>query len=130
MGFFGMGFGFLGVIYIIIFLLVIGFFIFIFARIIGQKQQNDRSPRLTVSATVVSKRGDVTVHHHDHDGMHHHTSSTTYYATFLGENVPRHGDRMELPVPATEYGLLIEGDEGDLTFQGTRFLSFDRRRSG
>ena len=127
MGFFGMGFGFLGVIYIIIFLLVIGFFIVIFARIIGQKRQNDRSPRLTVSATVVSKRGDVTVHHHDHDGMHHHTtSSTTYYATFQVQS----GDRMELPVPATEYGLLIEGDEGDLTFQGTRFLSFDRRQSG
>lgn len=126
MGFFGMGFGFLGVIYIIIFLLVIGFFIAIFARIIGQKRQNDRSPRLTVSATVVSKRGDVTVHHHDHDGMHHHTTSTTYYATFQVQS----GDRMELPVPATEYGLLIEGDEGDLTFQGTRFLSFDRRRSG
>lgn len=126
MGFFGMGFGFLGVIYIIIFLLVIGFFIVIFARIIGQKRQNDRSPRLTVSATVVSKRGDVTVNHHDHDGMHHHTTSTTYYATFQVQS----GDRMELPVPATEYGLLIEGDEGDLTFQGTRFLSFDRRRSG
>ena len=126
MGFFGMGFGFLGVIYIIIFLLVIGFFIVIFARIIGQKRQNDRSPRLTVSATVVSKRGDVTVHHHDHDGMHHHTTSTAYYATFQVQS----GDRMELPVPATEYGLLIEGDEGDLTFQGTRFLSFDRRQSG
>ena len=58
--------------------------------------------------------------------MHHHTTSTTYYATFQVQS----GDRMELPVPATEYGLLIEGDEGDLTFQGTRFLSFDRRRSG
>lgn len=126
MGFFGMGFGFFSVIFIIMFVLVIGFFIVIFVRIIGQKRQNDRSPRLTVSATVVSKRGDVTVHHHDHDGMHHHTTSTTYYATFQVQS----GDRMELPVPATEYGLLIEGDEGDLTFQGTRFLSFDRHRSG
>ena len=123
MGNFDMGFGFFGVIFIVMFVLVIGVFVFTFARIIGQKRQNDRSPRLTVSATVVSKRGEVTVHHHDHDGMHHHTTSTTYYVTFQVQS----GDRMELPVPSTEYGLLVEGDEGDLTFQGTRFLSFERR---
>ena len=26
-----------------------------------------------------------------------------------------------------EYGLLVEGDQGLLTFQGTRYLGFERR---
>lgn len=41
-----------------------------------------------------------------------------YYATFQVES----GDRMELSVSGTEYGLLAEGDMGKLTFQGTRYL--------
>jgi hypothetical protein len=33
---------------------------------------------------------------------------------------------MELLVPGNQFGLLIEGDHGKLSFQGTRFLSFER----
>ena len=29
----------------------------------------------------------------------------------------------------TEYGLLAEGDRGKLTFQGTRYLGFERQRN-
>ena len=36
------------------------------------------------------------------------------------------GDRMELHLSGQEYGLLIEGDRGNLTFQGTRYLGFER----
>jgi len=36
------------------------------------------------------------------------------------------GDRMELKMQGHEYGLLIEGDQGKLTFQGTRYLGFER----
>ena len=50
------------------------------------------------------------------------TSSTTYYATFQVES----GDRMELRLSGAEYGMLAEGDRGRLTFQGTRYLSFER----
>ena len=50
------------------------------------------------------------------------TSSTIYYVTFQVES----GDRMEFSVSGTEYGMLVEGDEGRLTFQGTRYLSFLR----
>ena len=28
--------------------------------------------------------------------------------------------------PGLEYGMLAEGDAGRLTFQGTRYLSFER----
>ena len=36
------------------------------------------------------------------------------------------GDRMELNLSGQEYGLLAEGDRGKLTFQGTRYLGFER----
>ena len=36
-------------------------------------------------------------------------------------------DNMELKVPRSEFGLLVEGDEGVLSFQGTRYLGFERK---
>ena len=48
------------------------------------------------------------------------THSTWYYATFQVES----GDRMEFSASGREYGLLVEGDTGRLTFQGTRYLGF------
>jgi len=33
---------------------------------------------------------------------------------------------MEFSVSGSEYGMLAEEDTGKLTFQGTRFLSFER----
>lgn len=77
---------------------------------------------------IVAKRQNTTHHNHpnagDASGAHgyHTTSSTTYYVTFQVES----GDRMELAVTGSEYGMLAEGDEGKLTFQGTRYLAFDR----
>ena len=84
-------------------------------------------PRLTVEATVVAKRTDVSLHRHpaagDASGAHgfHTTTASTCYATFQVES----GDRMELQVDR-DYGLLAEGDRSRLTFQGTRYLGFER----
>ena len=50
-------------------------------------------------------------------------SSTSYYVTFELEN----GGRMELSVKGSEYGMLVEGDTGALSYQGTRYLGFERR---
>jgi hypothetical protein len=33
---------------------------------------------------------------------------------------------MEFAVSGNQYGMIAEGDFGRLTFQGTRFLSFER----
>ncbi|MBR6762977.1 MAG: DUF2500 domain-containing protein [Clostridia bacterium] len=115
------GFGIFGIFFVIMSLLVLGIFLFVFIKIISQWNRNNHSPRLTVPATVIAKRGHTTSHHHAGE-MHHHHHSTTYYVTFQVES----GDRMELMVPDAEYGLLIEGDRGNLTFQGTRYLSFAR----
>ena len=120
MGFgFDIGFTVFQIMFTVVFVLVIGVFIVTAVRGIGQWNRNNHSPRLTVPATVVAKRTNVSHHHHNHG---HTTHSTTYYVTFQVES----GDRMELNVAGHEYGMLIEGDRGNLTFQGTRYLGFER----
>ncbi len=117
------GFGFFDsvfpVIFTVMFVLILGVFIVTLVRGVGQWHKNNNSPRLTVPATIVSKRMEVS-HHHNTD-THMTSSSTWYYATFQVES----GDRMELTVSGSDYGYLVEGDHGKLTFQGTRFLGFE-----
>ena len=120
----GFGFGLFEVMFFLMFFLVFGIFIATAVKGISRWNKNNHSPRLTVPATVVTKRTNVSHHHHNHGttGMHHTTRSTTYYVTFQVES----GDRMELHVTGQEFGLLVEGDQGKLTFQGTRYLGFER----
>ena len=100
------------------FILFFAFFIFTVVKNISEWHKNNNSPRLSVYAKIVDKR--MTTHHHHSNGHHHHTHS--YYVTFEVQS----GDRMELKVPRTEYGLLVVGDEGTVSFQGTRYLGFER----
>ena len=107
---------------IFIFLFFILFFVMFFGiliRNIREWSQNNASPRLSVPATVVTKRTSHHHHHHAGGGMHH---STHYHVTFQVES----GDRMEFAVSGREYGLLAEGDRGKVFFQGTRYLGFER----
>ena len=115
------GFGIFGVLFTVVFVLVIGIFVFTIVKGIRRWNKNNHSPKLTVPATVVAKRTHVS-HHHRGTGMHHSTHSTTYYVTFQVEST----DRIELMVDGYEYGMLVEGDRGKLTFQGTRYLGFER----
>ncbi len=117
------GFGMFGVLFAIVFLLVTGTFVVVLVKGIGEWNRNNHSPKLTVPATIVSKRTNVSRHRHGGaNGHHHHHTSTTYYVTFQVES----GDRMELNMSGQEYGMLIEGDRGNLSFQGTRYLGFER----
>ena len=117
---FGMEFQLFDVMFFLIFFLILGMFLFMIVKGLSTWNKNNQSPRLTVDATVVAKRTDVT-HHHGNDMA---TYSTWYYATFQVES----GDRMEFSVTGIEYGMLAEGDTGKLSFQGTRYLSFERER--
>ena len=125
MGFgFGIGFDLFGVMFTLVSVLVIVMFVVTAVRGIRQWNKNNNSPRLTVPATVVDKRTNVThLHHNGAGGHHHHHTSITYYVTFQVDR----GDRMELQVNGTECGMLIEGDRGELSFQGTRYLGFERK---
>ena len=108
------------VMFMIVFVLVIGIFIVTIIRNIGEWNKNNHSPRLTVDAKVVTKRSQTNHHHNGAD--HTTTTSTSYYVTFEVES----GDRIEFHVSGQEYGMLAEGDQGNLTFQGTRYLKFQR----
>ncbi len=111
----------------VIFILIFIMIIFTFAKGISTWHKNNNSPRLTVSARIVAKRQNTTYQNHpnagDTSGAHgyHTTSSTTYYVTFQVES----GDIIEMSVSGSEYGKFTEGDEGKLTFQGTRYLQFN-----
>ncbi len=122
---FGTSFTIFQIMFTLVFFLVIGMFILTAVKGISQWNKNNHSPRLTVPATIVAKRTNVSHHHHHNHGgtgMHHTTHSTTYYVTFQVES----GDRMELQVAGDAYGVLVEGDKGNVTFQGTRYLGFAR----
>ena len=113
----------------ILFLLFIGVFIWMLIRNIRTWNQNNHSPRLIVPAAVVAKRTEVSHSHTanagDMTGAHGYSTSTStsHYVTFQVES----GDRMEFVVSGSDYGMLAEGDIGKLSFQGTRYLGFERR---
>lgn len=125
------GFGiFGGLMFTIVPIMIFFVFIFVFGTIIfrmiaGAKQWkiNNESPKLEVEAVIVSKRADVSHYNHSSgNNMHHRSTSTNYYITFEVMS----GDRMEFHVPDKEYGMLAENDAGILTFQGSRYLGFER----
>jgi len=103
------------VVFVIIFILFLTVFVLTLVRSVRQAHRNNQSPVLVIEALVVSKR--------QHISRTYEHLSTSYYATFEAET----GSRMELELSATDYGLLAEGDRGRLTFQGTRYLGFQRR---
>lgn len=118
---FGVGFDLFGTMFFLVFAIIIVTFVVILVRSLAQWNRNNHAPRLTVPATMVTKRTQVSRHHHGGE-IHHTHTSTSYYATFEVES----GDRMEFHVDPSEYGMLVEGDQGDLSFQGTRYLGFRR----
>ena len=124
-----MGFTIVETLFPLVFLLMFGFALYTqissAAARAQEKRKNDASPRLTVPASVVTKRAQVgTTHHHNAatntGGTYYNTK---YFATFQFES----GDRLELSVLPGEYGMLVEGDRGQLSFQGTRYLGFVRQ---
>lgn len=89
-----------------------------FMKSFKEKKRNDQSPVLTVDAIIIDKYTDVS----SHRTREHRHYNTTFYVTF---EVPS-GDRLVLEVSETDYGYLIVHDKGKLTFQGSRYLGFER----
>ena len=121
---FGFGFTVFPIIFSIGFITILVIFLVTAIKGLLGWNKNNHSPRLSVPAKVVSKRINVSRrHHHTGAGNHyHHHTYTHYYATFQVDS----GDRVEFVMGGDEYGLLCEGDSGMLSFQGTRYLGFDR----
>jgi hypothetical protein len=85
---------------------------------IRQWAKNNNEPELTVPAKIVTKRSDTW------GGSGNSSAHTSYYITFEVQS----GDRLELKLDGREYGMLAEHDFGLLTFQGTRFKTFERHK--
>lgn len=79
-------------------------------------------------SSSLSKRKTVSHHSHanagDPTGAHGYTEASLihFYVTFQAES----GDSMEFTVTGSEYKRLAEGDRGKLSFQGTRYVSFEK----
>ncbi|WP_432361249.1 DUF2500 domain-containing protein [Sporosarcina sp. UB5] len=101
----------------VIFVIVIGGIIVAIVKGAGEWTANNSSPRLAIPAQVMTKRTNTW------GGSGDSSAHTDYYVTFQVES----GDRMELKLSGREYGMLAEGDLGILTFQGTRYLAFERK---
>lgn len=94
-------------------LLVVGFIGFKIITSYIEWFRNNRSPQETYIARVTNKRTQI------FGGRH---ASTNYFITFEWQN----GQHKEFRMNAQEYELFSQGDKGTLTFQGTRFLGFER----
>lgn len=114
-------------------LLVLAIFILFAVMLVkgaAQWSKNNNSPRLTVECVVVDKRTETTTQQTpvagDASGAHgfQTITDTVRYVTFQVES----GDRIEFTVSGSEYAQLAEGEQGKLTFQGTRYLGFERKQ--
>lgn len=122
---FDFGYSVSTVFFFLVFAVILAVIVTVAVRGFGEWTKNNASPRLTVDASVVSRRTNVsrrTGAAGPNGTMSAGTSSTSYYVTFQVES----GDRMELHMSGPEYGMLAEGDRGRLSFQGTRYLGFAR----
>lgn len=123
----GIGYGGFGIMFFLAVVFVAGAFFVIARESISTWNKNNNSPRFTVTAQIVSKRKSVSQHNHpnagDITGAHGFSIAydVYYYLTFQIEN----GEQMEFSVTSSEYERLNQGDTGKLTFQGTRYLSYD-----
>lgn len=97
-------------------LFILGVFVFIIYKSVRSWIANNASPLIKASTKAVTKRTEVW------GGSGESSAHTSYYVTFEFED----GGRLELQVRGQDFGLIVEGDRGELLYQGTRFKSFDR----
>ena len=80
--------------------------------------RNCRKKRDCIYCKIVGRRVHVENNRKSNEG----DVITKYYMTFETSE----GRRLELQVSGKQYGLCMQGDEGQLTFQGIRYVSFQR----
>ena len=83
---------------------------------------NDAQPVLTTNATLASKRRNVIAQPPGINPKNQIAPSTTFFASF---RLPD-GQTVEVQVDNVQFATLTEGEAGQLTYQGTRFLGFTK----
>lgn len=112
-------FDMLGTVLPVFFVVVLGIVVLSAGREAIQWGRNHKQPVLTVKSRMITRRSHMQQVRQDEQGLQ---TKTLYYLTFEVES----GDRIEFKVTGEEYGQCAEGDEGRLTFQGTRYIGFQR----
>lgn len=102
--------------FVAIFVVVIGSILVKTVKGVSEWTSNNAQPVETEEGELVAKRTEVS--------GGEKSTSTTYYATFELAD----GERVELEISGRDYGQFAEGDRGQLTHQGTRYLGFTRQR--
>ena len=124
------GFGVMSGIFPLLALAVFILIASVVVKSVAQWSKNNNSPRLTVACVIVDKRTETTTQQMpvggDASGAlgFHTTTDTAHFVTFQVES----GDKIEFTVSGSEYAQLAEGEQGKLTFQGTRYLGFERKQ--
>jgi len=96
--------------------LMVAAIIYSLVKAAKDKAYNDSQPRNQVAARIVSRREQLS-------GGGETRIRTTHFCTFeLANNI-----RLELKVPEESFGLMVEGDNGTLDYQGNRFFTFSRQ---
>ena len=110
----------------ILFYVITFIFVFVIGIRIYKWNKNENSPKITVDARIISKRSKVKL-----TGLNCEENISmfslgpyvsAYYIPFETED----GEEKEMNVNVTDYRRFFSGDFGKLTFQGNRYLSFER----
>lgn len=96
-------------------LFVAGAVLFAIVKGVRQTATNNAAPEVSAAAQIVDKRIETRGGGDNSVSQHH----------FVSFEQPG-GERFELEVPGTEYGLLVAGDRGSVTMRGTQYLGFAR----
>lgn len=107
------------VVWFSIFFLIIGVLVYTVGKNLIQWNRNNNSEIITARAKVIDKRSEIRVGGGHNSSVH---TSSRYYISFEFDN----RERIELPVKGNVSGVIMIGDEGELTYQGTRFKEFNR----
>ncbi|RXI99480.1 DUF2500 domain-containing protein [Anaerobacillus alkaliphilus] len=104
----------------ILLLIVVAVIVFKIYKGVMDWRRNNKQPILTVNSKVISLRTKKT--RSVHNLRDNNPVPTDYYATFVIDP----SKNVEFQITGKEFNQLAEGDVGKLTFQGTRYHSFER----
>jgi mannose-6-phosphate isomerase-like protein (cupin superfamily) len=111
------GFSMFDVMFVLVPLIIFGTIAFMIIKGLSTWTSNNAAPVRVEEVTVIGKRIQVW------GGSNNSSANTSYFITFELSS----GERLELAVKGQEYGVSKEDETGLLTFQGTRFKSFQPR---
>lgn len=104
------------ILFFFVFIAIVGTFLYQILKKFLRRQKDDHSPVITVPACVTEK------HTGKISRIGTAVKSTAYFAVFQTES----GEKLEFQMQSSEYSLLTEKNKGNLKYQGTRYLGFER----